>query len=94
MDDTRREQEIAVAVSEPVFDSLDTAPDDLPPLTEVIDLDALDSIVPRESTPKVTVSFRYQGLQVLVHSGRAVCVRSDSPVGVDPLPSDDDPAGA
>jgi hypothetical protein len=94
MGDTRQEQEIAVPVSESVFDSLGTAPDELPPLADVIDLEALDSIIPSEPTPEVTVAFRYEGLRVLVHSGRAICVMADPPDGVDPLSPDDDPPEA
>lgn len=94
MGDRRQEQEIAVPVSESIIDSLDTAAEELPPLAEAIDLEALDSIIPSEPTPEVTVTFTYEGLRVVVHSGRAICVMTDLPDGVDPRYADGDASGA
>lgn len=71
------DQEIAVPIAETVFESLETPAAELPPLSDAIDLDALETIVPSETIPEVTVAFSYEGLDVFVYSGRTVCVRSD-----------------
>lgn len=69
------DQEIAVPLSEAVFASLDQPAADLPPLSDAIDLDALERLVPAETSPEITVAFSYQGLDISIHSGRAICVR-------------------
>lgn len=83
MGNTRQEQEIAVPVSETVFESLERRVDELPPLSDAIDLEGLDSSIPTEATPEVTVAIRYAGLRVVVHSGRAICVSADRSAGSD-----------
>jgi hypothetical protein len=75
------EQEIAVPLSEAVFASLEQPAADLPPLSDAIDLDALERLVPAEATPEVTVAFSYQGLDVYIHSGRTICVRAGADAG-------------
>jgi hypothetical protein len=58
-----------------VADNLDTSPADLePPLYEVVDPDALDTIVEESSTP-VTVSFEYQNLLIQAQSTGGVTIR-------------------
>lgn len=70
------EREITVPLAETVFGSLETPASELPPLSDAIDLDALEALVPADGPPDVTVAFSYEGLRVFVHSGRVVCVRS------------------
>jgi len=65
-----------LAVAETVSDALETPVDDLPPLAESIDIDALDEVVPSDSSQYVTVSFMYAGMQVFVHSGNVVVVQT------------------
>lgn len=82
------ERELAVPLAEAIFGSLETPASELPPLSDAIDLDALEALVPAEGPPDVTVAFSYEGLRVFVHSGGVVCVRSthreDWPADVDP----------
>lgn len=82
-----QEREITVPLAETVFGSLETPASDLPPLSDAIDLDALEALVPADGPPEVTVAFSYEGLRVFVHSGQVVCVRSshneDWPLDVD-----------
>lgn len=82
------EREIAVPLAETVFGSLETPASDLPPLSDAIDLDALENLVPADGPPDVTVAFSYEGLRVFVHSGQVVCVRS---ISGDDWPNDPDP---
>lgn len=88
MGTSRQKREISVPIAETVFGSLETPASELPPLSEAIDLDALESLVPAQASPDVTVAFRYEGLRVVVHSGRVVCVRSDRGDGEWPLDVD------
>ncbi len=74
METPRHEREMAVLVAETIDESLETSIDELPPLSNAIDLEALETIVPPGTTPEVSVMFTYGGLQVVVHSGRTVFV--------------------
>lgn len=62
-------EDICLVVTETVADALETPVEELPPIAEVVDLDALDSLVtePPGESSSVTVSFTYAGLRVLVH---------------------------
>lgn len=80
MNTPRHQREMAVLVAETIDDSLDPPIDELPQLSNEIDLEALDMIIPSDTTPEVSVIFTYQGLRVLVHSGRTVYVQ--------PIPSE------
>lgn len=71
-----RHREIAATVAETIFGSLETAPERLPPLSDSIDLEALDDIVPDDPSPEVTVAFKYEGLLILVNSGNRIYVES------------------
>lgn len=74
-------EEICVTVTETVSEALETPVEELPPLSNAIDIDALDALVRSrrdEAAPGITVTFTYSGLQVLVQSGQIVYVR---PVG-------------
>lgn len=81
------EPELTVSIAETVFGSLESPPSDLPPLSDAIDLEALETLVPADGSPDVTVAFYYEGLRVFVHSGGVVCARSlpggEWPVDVD-----------
>lgn len=73
-------QEITVDISQTVTDVTDLPVEELPPLSDVIDLDALDALVSganRQGAPEVTVTFSYAGVQVIVRSGRTVFVHPD-----------------
>lgn len=70
-----QEREIVSTVANEVSNALKKPVEQLPPLSEEIDLDALDTIVPTDSSRNVTVTFTYEGLHVFVHSGRIVRVR-------------------
>lgn len=63
-------------VSQAVSDALETPIEDLPPLSESIDLDGLDAVVSRTDVADVTVTFSYAGLRVFVHSEGIVYVRT------------------
>lgn len=74
----RSPEEICVTVTETVSDALETPVEDLPPLSNAVDIDALETLVTAttdDASPGVTVSFTYSGLEVLVHSGELVYVR-------------------
>jgi hypothetical protein len=67
-----------VAVTRVVSDALETPLEELPPLSQVIDVDALQHIVSANGGPRppeVTVGFEYAGLKVFVHSGGVVYTR-------------------
>lgn len=67
--------EITLRVTETVADALNKPIEDLPPLTTVVDPDALAAILsptPTSSPPSVTVAFRYAGVRVLIHRGAIV----------------------
>lgn len=80
--------EITVTVSEAVADALATPIEELPPLSNAIDLDALGAIVSSKTNarpPDVTVRFEYLGLEVFVHSGGMVYAQPISPVSDEPV---------
>lgn len=62
-------------VVQAVSDALGTPVDELPPLAETINPDALGAIVSNDPPSDVTVSFSYAGRQVLVREGKTVYVR-------------------
>ena len=65
-------------VTEVVSDALKKPVDDLPPLSRVLDPDALNRLVsPNTSTrsPEVTVIFEYASLKVVIHSQEVVYAR-------------------
>lgn len=69
-----------VLVTEAVADALDVGIDELPPLSESISLDGLDSIV-SERAADASVTFSYAGLRVFVHAEGLVYVRPTSESG-------------
>lgn len=79
MDGTERpDEEMTVIITETVSDALDAPVEDLPPLSDAVDLEALETLVTSGGDGPfdgVTVTFRYSGLSVFVHSGKTVYVR-------------------
>lgn len=67
--------EITVRIAEAVSAALNVPIEDLPPLSQAIDLEAVEAIVTGDPDHDVTVTFAYAGLRVLVHSRRTVYVR-------------------
>lgn len=64
-----------MAVAEVVSDALETPIEELPPLSESVDLEGVDRLVTDHPSHDVTITFSYAGLRVLVHSGPTVYVR-------------------
>lgn len=65
-------------VTEVVSDALKKPVDDLPPLSRVIDPDALNRLVSSNTStrsPEVTVIFEYASLKVVIHSQEVVYAR-------------------
>ena len=65
-------------VTEVVSDALEKPVDDLPPLSRVINPDALNRLVSSNTStrsPEVTVIFEYAGLKVVIHSQEVVYAR-------------------
>lgn len=73
-------------VSEAVSDALEVPIEELPPLSESINLDGLDAVVSQSDDAEVAVIFTYAGLRVFVHSGEVVNVR---PTGEERAPTVD-----
>ena len=67
--------ELTISIIQAIADVLDRPVEDLPPISNSIDLGALDAIVPTDSTADVTVSFRYEDLYIVVRSGYVVYVQ-------------------
>lgn len=69
--------EIAISIVETASDALNTPVEELPPLSEAVDVDALNAIIPSTATdqpPDVTVTFSYADLTVGVRAGNTVFV--------------------
>ena len=64
-----------ILVIEAASEALEVPIEDLPPLSESINLDGLDAVVNYSEDAEVTVTFSYAGLRVFVHSSGLVCVR-------------------
>lgn len=82
---------MSVIVVETICDALETPVEELPPLSNQIDLDALDglmSVAETEPSSDVTVSFTYAGLHVMVFSNKTVYVRPINCGGEGPLEND------
>lgn len=62
-------------VTEAVSDALDVPIEELPPLSESINVDGLDAVVSPGSATDITVTFSYASLRVFVHSQEFVYVR-------------------
>ena len=68
-------EEPLVTIAEVVSDVLDTPMEELPPLSQSIDLEGLHAVVTNDGSHDVTVTFSYAGHRVLVHSNNTVYVR-------------------
>ena len=68
-------EELFMTITEAVSDALNTPMEQLPPLSQSIDLDGLGEIVTENRPHDVTVTFSYAGHRVLVHSDGTVYVR-------------------
>lgn len=69
--------ELAVTLSETASDAMERPIAELPQLSGVIDVDALEALVEPPSAPHsadVTVTFSFSGLTVFISSGSAVYV--------------------
>jgi len=65
-------------VTEVVSDALEKPVNDLPPLSRVLDPDALNRLVSSNTStrsPEVTVIFEYASLKVVIHSQEVVYAR-------------------
>lgn len=71
----RPSAEITLPVIEGVSDALETPMEDLPPLSDAIDLDALDTVASSDPPADVLVTFAYAETRVLVYSQDTVYVR-------------------
>ena len=72
---------IKVLIAETASDALEVPIEDLPPLSEAINLDAIESLIRSSRTNRsshVTVTFQYAGLWVFVCSGNTVYVQQIS----------------
>jgi hypothetical protein len=70
--------DVISAVSEEAACTLDIPIHELPPLSDVLDPDALDNLLASTASfqsPGITVSFRYAGLDVFIHSQEVICVQ-------------------
>ena len=68
-------EEPLVTITETISDELNTPMEELPPLSQSIDLDGLVAIVTENRSHDVTVTFPYASHRVLVHSDNTVYVR-------------------
>lgn len=68
--------EVTVSVVETTSDAVGASIEELPPLSDQIDVDALNEIIPStpDDPPCVTVTFSYAGLSVAVRAGNTVFV--------------------
>lgn len=71
------EKEISVTVVQAVFVALDAPVNELPPVTDAIDPDALEAVVSNDPPSDVTVTFSYAGRRVVVLEGKTVYVRPE-----------------
>jgi hypothetical protein len=67
---------LGVRVAERIAAALDRPVTELPPLYDVVDLEALEQLVERNRGATVVVAFEYEGLTVRVHGDGTVEVPS------------------
>lgn len=68
-------EEPLITIVETVSDALNTPIEELPPLSQSIDLEGLEAVVTNNPSHDVTVTFSYAAHRVLVHSDNTVYVR-------------------
>ncbi len=76
--------EIVVKVVETVAEALEKPLDEVPPLSEVIDPDALVALMDHRD---VTIAFRYADLNVIVQSGGTVYAHPIRDIPEEPMQS-------
>jgi hypothetical protein len=67
--------EITMPITEAVSAVVERPVETLPPLSDTINVDGLETLMTDDPAHDVTVTFAYAGLRVLVHSDRTVYVR-------------------
>ncbi|WP_241659203.1 HalOD1 output domain-containing protein [Halorubrum salsamenti] len=67
-------EEPLLTIAEAVSDALDTPVEELPPLSQSVNLEGLEAIVTEDPSHDVTVTFSYAAHRVLVHSDNTVYV--------------------
>lgn len=72
---TQPPAEVTFPIAEAVSDALELPVENLPPLSDAVDLEAVDALGTADQSEGVTITFRYANLRVLVRSGRTVYVR-------------------
>jgi hypothetical protein len=65
-------EEMTLPVLETVADAAGSPIAALPPLSESVNLDGLDALVTNDDDHDVTVTFRYAGHRIVVHSNGTV----------------------
>lgn len=71
--------ETTLRIAEAVSDVVGTPIEELPPLSEVINPEAVAALVAENHSQDVRITFSYAGVRVLVHSGATVYVRPIQP---------------
>lgn len=86
---SEQKEQLLLSLVDTVSDAQETPMEELPPLNDSIDLDALNGLVTDDQSSDVAVSFEYDGLRVLVRSRETVYarpIREDGSEPVDILP--------
>lgn len=76
--------EISIPIAEAAADALQTPIEELPPLSNSVDVDGLDALVSNDPDHDVAITFPYAGLQVHVHSDDIVYVHPNDDGRRDP----------
>jgi len=67
--------DIIMSIAETVSSTLERPIEDLPPLSEYINPEAIQTLISDDASENVTITFQYAGLRVLVRSGHTVYIR-------------------
>ena len=78
--------ELTIRIIEAVGDASETPIEDLPPLSNSINIGAATDVVTDDPSHDVTITFAYAGMRVLIHSNTTVYV---SPISDERSPSVD-----
>lgn len=66
--------ELTIRVIEAVGEALETPMEDLPPLSNSINIGAVADLVTDDPSHDVTITFAYAGMRVLIHSNTTIYV--------------------
>ena len=66
--------ELTIRVIETVGEALETPMEDLPPLSNSINIGAVADLVTDDPSHDVTITFAYAGMRVLIHSNTTIYV--------------------